>query len=134
MNGVERTSFYPAAQRITKAMGIKIVPDQEPEQGHYYRSDHFSLSKVGIPAFSIDPGWEVIGKDPAWAKAQTDDYRENRYHQPSDEFDPSWDWNAGVQMGQLGFWLGWEAANAATMPNWNAGDEFRAARDASLKK
>jgi Zn-dependent M28 family amino/carboxypeptidase len=134
LNGVERTSFYPTAQRVTKALGIKIVPDAEPEQGHYYRSDHFSLSKVGIPAFSVDPGHEVIGKSAEWGKQQTDDYRENRYHQPSDEFDPKWDWSEGVQMSQLGFWLGWEAANAATMPNWNAGDEFRAARDASLGK
>jgi Zn-dependent M28 family amino/carboxypeptidase len=133
LNGVERTSFYPAAQRVTKALGIRIVPDAEPEQGHYYRSDHFSLSKVGIPAFSVDPGHEVVGKSAEWGKQQTDDYRENRYHQPSDEFDPSWDWSEGVQMSQLGFWLGWEAANAATMPNWNAGDEFRAARDASQK-
>jgi Zn-dependent M28 family amino/carboxypeptidase len=133
MNGVERTSFYPTAQRITKALGIRIVPDQEPEQGHYYRSDHFSLSKVGIPAFSVDPGHEVVGKSAAWGKQQTDDYRENRYHQPSDEFDPNWDWSEGVQMSQLGFWLGYDAANAATMPNWNTGDEFRAARDASLK-
>jgi Zn-dependent M28 family amino/carboxypeptidase len=134
LNGVERTSFYPTAQRVTKALGIKIVPDAEPEQGHYYRSDHFSLSKVGIPAFSVDPGHEVIGKSAEWGKQQTDDYRENRYHQPSDEFDPNWDWSEAVQMSQLGFWLGWEAANAATMPNWNAGDEFRAARDASLGK
>ncbi|MCU1231018.1 MAG: peptidase [Acidobacteria bacterium] len=134
LNGVERTSFYPTAQRVTKALGIKIVPDAEPEQGHYYRSDHFSLSKVGIPAFSVDPGHEVIGKSAEWGKQQTDDYRENRYHQPSDEFDPKWDWSEAVQMSQLGFWLGWEAANAATMPNWNAGDEFRAARDASLGK
>jgi len=132
LNGVERTSFYPAAQKVTKALGMRIVPDAEPEQGHYYRSDHFSLSKVGIPAFSVDPGHEVVGKPAEWGKKQTDDYRENRYHQPSDEFDPKWDWSEGVQMSQLGFWLGWEAANAATMPNWNAGDEFRAARDKSL--
>ena len=114
-------------------MELTIVPDPEPEQGHYYRSDHFSLAKVGIPAFSIDPGQEVIGKPPGWGKAQSEDYREHRYHQPSDAFDPNWDWSEGIQIAQLSYWLGWEAANATTMPIWLPGDEFRAARDKSLR-
>ena len=132
MNGIERTTFYPTAERITKALGLTIVPDPEPEQGHYYRSDHFSLGKVGIPAVSVDAGVDVIGKPPGWGKQASEDYREHRYHQPSDEFDPKWDWSEGVQMAQLGFWMAWDAANAPTMPNWKPGDEFRAARDRSL--
>jgi Zn-dependent M28 family amino/carboxypeptidase len=134
MNGIERTTFEPVARRVTKALGLTIVPDPEPEQGHYYRSDHFSLGKVGIPAVTIDPGQDVIGKGKAWGAKQSDDYRANRYHQPSDEFDPKWDWSEGVQMAQLGYWLGWEAANAASMPNWKPGDEFRGTRDRSLTK
>ncbi len=134
MNGIERTTFFATAQKITKAMGITIVPDPEPEQGHYYRSDHFSLGKVGVPAFSVDPGQDVIGKPAGWGKEQSTEYREHHYHQPSDEFNPKWDWSEAVEMGQLGFWLGWDAANAPEMPNWIAGDEFRAIRDASLKK
>jgi Zn-dependent M28 family amino/carboxypeptidase len=133
MLGVERTTFLPTAERVTKALHLRIVPDQEPEQGHYYRSDHFSLAKVGIPAFSIDPGQDVIGKPPGWGKAQSDAYREHHYHQPSDEFDPSWDWSEGVQMAQLAFWLGWEAANAPSVPIWLPEDEFRAVRDKSLQ-
>lgn len=132
MNGIERTTFYPTAERITKALGLTIIPDPEPEQGHYYRSDHFSLGKVGIPAVSIDAGHDVIGKGKEWGAAQSDDYRAHRYHQPSDEFNPKWDWSEGVQMAQLGFWMAWDAANAASMPNWKPGDEFRAVRDRSL--
>jgi len=132
MNGIERTTFEPTAQRVTKALGLTIVPDPEPEQGHYYRSDHFSLGKVGIPAVTIDPGQDVVGKPKGWGAKQSDDYRANRYHQPSDEFDPKWDWSEAVQMAQLGYWLGWEAANAASMPNWKPGDEFRGIRDRSL--
>jgi Zn-dependent M28 family amino/carboxypeptidase len=133
MNGIERTTFYPTAERITKALGLTIVPDPEPEQGHYYRSDHFSLGKVGIPAVSIDPGPNVIGKGKEWGAEQSNDYRAHRYHQPSDEFNPKWDWSEGVQMAQLGFWLAWDAASAASMPNWKPGDEFRATRDKSLR-
>lgn len=132
MNGIERTTFYPVAQRITKALGMKIIPDPEPEQGHYYRSDHFSFGKVGIPAVSIDPGHEVVGKPAGFGAKWSEQFRANNYHQPSDEYDPNWDWSEAAQMAELGIWMGWEAANAATMPNWNAGDEFRAARDRSI--
>jgi Zn-dependent M28 family amino/carboxypeptidase len=134
MNGVERTTFYPTAQRVTKAMGLHIVPDQEPEQGHYYRSDHFSLGKVGIPAFSVDAGQDVVGKPAGYGKKMSDEYREKHYHQPSDEISADWDWSTGVEMAQLGYWLGWEAANSPTMPNWVPGDEFRGIRDRSLRK
>jgi len=133
MNGIERTTFYPTAQKVTKALGLTIIPDPEPEQGHYYRSDHFSLGKVGIPAVSVDAGVDVVGKPAGWGRKASEDYREHRYHQPSDEFDPKWDWSEAQQMAQLGFWLGWDAANAATMPNWVPGDEFRGIRDRSLK-
>jgi len=132
MNGVERTTFFPTSQRVTKAMGIKIVPDQEPEQGHYYRSDHFSLGKVGIPAFSVDAGQTVVGKPAGYGKAKSDEYREKHYHQPSDEIQPDWDWGTSQELAQLGYWLGWEAANSQSMPNWIPGDEFRGVRDASL--
>jgi Zn-dependent M28 family amino/carboxypeptidase len=134
MLGVERMSFDPTAERITKAVNLKIVPDQDPEQGHYYRSDHFSFAKAGIPAFSISPGHDILGKPAEYGRKLSDEYRAKHYHQPSDEFDPSWDWSSAVQVGELGFWLGWDAANAAQMPNWKPGDEFRAARDKSLGK
>jgi Zn-dependent M28 family amino/carboxypeptidase len=132
MLGIERTTFEPAAQRITNALDLKIVPDQSPEQGSYYRSDHFSFGKVGIPAFSISQGNDLLGKPADLGKKLRDDYRSNHYHQPSDQFDPSWDWSSAVQMGQLGFWFGWDAANSPDKPNWKPGDEFRAARDRSL--
>ena len=132
MLGIERTTFEPAAQRITKALGLEIVPDQSPEQGSYYRSDHFSFGKAGIPAFSIGQGTDLLGKPADLGKKLLDDYRANHYHQPSDQFDPNWDWSSAVQMGQLGFWLGWDAANSPDKPNWKPGDEFRVARDRSL--
>ncbi len=132
MLGIERMTFEPTAQRITKALDLKIVPDQSPEQGSYYRSDHFSFGKAGIPAFSISQGNDLLGKPADLGKKMRDDYRTNHYHQPSDQFDPSWDWSSAVQMGQLGFWFGWDAANSPEKPNWKPGDEFRAARDRSL--
>ena len=132
MIGVENTTFNATAQRVTKALGLTIVPDQDPQQGFYYRSDHFSLAKVGVPAFSVDGGHEIVGKPADFGRRKADEYRQNMYHQPADEIADDWDWSSGAQMIELGFWLGWEAANAASMPNWLPGEEFRAVRDRSV--
>jgi Zn-dependent M28 family amino/carboxypeptidase len=124
MIGIDRTSFFPSAEKVAKAMSLTIVPDQAPEQGSYYRSDHFSLAKVGVPSFSIKQGFDVIGKPPEWGQAKSKEYRDKHYHQASDEFDPSWDFRAAAQMGRLALWLGYEAANAPEKPMWMKGEEF----------
>jgi Zn-dependent M28 family amino/carboxypeptidase len=124
MIGIDRTTFFPTAERVAKAMNLTIVPDQAPEQGSYYRSDHFSLAKVGVPAFSIKQGLELVGDTTGAGREKAKEYREKHYHQASDEFDPTWDFNSAVQIGRLAFWLGWEAANAAELPMWVPGEEF----------
>lgn len=134
MIGAEKMTFYPAIERVTKALGLTIVPDQAPEQGSYYRSDHFSLAKAGVPAFSIKQGSDIIGQDAEYGRQRAKKYRDQDYHQASDEFDATWNFDSAVQMAELSFWLGWEAANAASMPNWLPGEEFSAARDKALGK
>ncbi|HEX7152577.1 MAG TPA: M28 family peptidase [Thermoanaerobaculia bacterium] len=129
--GAERMTFEPTVRRVTEGLGLTIVPDTAPEQGSYYRSDHFSLAKAGIPAFSIKQGNEIVGQNAEYGKQRAEEYRTKHYHQPSDEIDATWDWSAAEQVGGLSFWLGYEAANAADMPNWLPGDEFRAVRDRS---
>jgi Zn-dependent M28 family amino/carboxypeptidase len=124
MIGIDRTTFFPAAQSVTKAMNLTIVPDQAPEQGSYYRSDHFSLAKVGVPAFSIKQGYDIIGKPAEWGTAKSKEYRDKHYHQASDEYDSTWNFAAAVQVARLTFRLGWEAANAAAKPMWLPGEEF----------
>jgi Zn-dependent M28 family amino/carboxypeptidase len=126
MIGIDRTTFFPSAQNVTKAMNLTIVPDQAPEQGSYYRSDHFSLAKAGVPAFSIKQGSAIVGKPEGYGQAKSKEYREKHYHQASDEFDPTWDFSSAVQMGRLAFWLGYEAASAAQLPMWLEGEEFYA--------
>jgi Zn-dependent M28 family amino/carboxypeptidase len=111
-------------QRVTSAMNLTIVPDQAPEQGTYYRSDHFSMAKAGVPAFSIKQGVEVVGKPAEWGAEKAHEYREKHYHQASDEFDPAWDFNSAVQIARLAFNLGWEVAQAPHMPMWLEGEEF----------
>ena len=124
MIGVDHLDFFPIAQKVTKALNLTIVPDQAPEQGSYYRSDHFSMAKAGVPAFSIKQGLEIVGKPDDYGRDQSKEYREKHYHQASDEFDPSWDFDSAVQVGRLAFWLGWEVAQGAKLPMWLPGEEF----------
>jgi Zn-dependent M28 family amino/carboxypeptidase len=126
MVGAEKLTFFPTVQNVARTMNLTIVPDQAPEQGSFYRSDHFSLAKAGIPAFSIKQGSAIVGKPEGWGQARSKEYREKHYHQASDEFDPAWDFAGAVQIGRFVYWLGWEAAEADEMPMWQKGEEFYA--------
>jgi Zn-dependent M28 family amino/carboxypeptidase len=110
-----------------------LRPDAEPEKGFYYRSDHFNFAKLGVPAFDPEPGMEFIGKPAGFGKQKRDEYTTNYYHQPSDDIKPDWDLSGAVQDLHLFLTMGYRIANAAKMPEWRAGNEFRAAREKSLK-
>jgi Zn-dependent M28 family amino/carboxypeptidase len=128
VSGAERTSFYPVVVATAKEFRLAIRPDARPEAGHYYRSDHFSLARVGIPAFSINEGMKFKGHDEAWGLAQDRDYVEKHYHQPSDEYHPDMDFVADAAMARFGFALGWAAASLPKPVGWQPGDEFEAPR------
>ena len=128
VSGAERTTFYPVVEATAKEFRLAIRPDARPEAGHYYRSDHFSLARVGIPSFSINEGMKFKGHDEAWGLAQDRDYVEKHYHQPSDEYHPDMDFVADAAMARFGFALGWEAASLPKPVGWQPGDEFEAAR------
>jgi len=128
VSGAERTTFYPWVQATAKEFRLMIRPDARPEAGHYYRSDHFSLARVGIPSFSINEGMKFKGHDEAWGLAQDKEYTEKHYHQPSDEYHPEMDFTGDSAMARFGFALGWEAASFSRPIGWQKGDEFEAAR------
>jgi Zn-dependent M28 family amino/carboxypeptidase len=128
VSGAERTTFYPAVQATAQDFRFKIRPDAHPEAGHYYRSDHFSLARVGIPSFSINEGIKFKGHDEAWGLAQDEDYTTHHYHQPSDEYHPGLDWTSDAAMARFGFALGWQAAEQSHLVGWKKGDEFERAR------
>ena len=134
LGGAERIDFWPTVQTVAKAFDLQLLPDPTPMAGHYYRSDHFSLARVGIPAFSVDQGELFEGHDEAWGHAQAEDYVAHHYHQPSDEYHASWDFNGNAKLARFGFVLGWLAAEQARPVEWLPGDEFEAAREASEKQ
>jgi len=129
VTGAERTTFYPAVEQTAKEFNLTIRPDSRPEAGHYYRSDHFSLGRVGIPAFSISEGMKYKGHDAAWGVAQAKDYVEHRYHQPSDLYTPDMDFRGDALMAEFGYALAQKAATAPTVPRWLPGDEFEHANE-----
>ena len=129
--GAERTTFYPEVQKMAKDFSLTIVSDPNPNAGHYYRSDHFSMARVGVPAFSINEGELYKGHDRAWGEQKAKDFVKNDYHHPSDEYRPSMDFAGDAVMARFGFALGWDAATQKNEVGWVPGDEFEKARKAS---
>jgi Zn-dependent M28 family amino/carboxypeptidase len=130
VTGAERTTFYPVVQKTAGDFGFEIQPDAEPKAGHYYRSDHFSLARAGVPSFSINTALKFAGHPAEWGKAQRDDYTAHRYHQPSDEYTPDMDFASNAALAKFGFALGWQALTAGQMVTFLPGDEFEVKHEA----
>jgi len=128
VSGAERTTFYPWVVATAKEFRLAIRPDAQPGEGQFYRSDHFSLARAGIPSFSINEGIKFKGHDNAWGVVQYKEFTEKHYHQPSDEYRPDMDFTGDSAMARFGFALGWEAASFNKLIGWQKGDEFEAAR------
>jgi len=121
-------------RQAAQEQGRTITPDPEPEKGFYYRSDHFNFAKQGVPALDPDAGVEYIGKSPEWGRTKREEYTEKDYHAPSDQVKPDWDLSGAVQDAQLLMAVGYRVANADRLPEWKPGNEFKAKRDAMLRK
>jgi Zn-dependent M28 family amino/carboxypeptidase len=128
VTGAERTTFYPVVEQTAKAFGFDIQPDPEPGAGHYYRSDHFSLARAGVPGFSVNTALKFAGHPPEWGKAQRDEYTSKHYHQPSDEYRADMDFASNAALAKFGFALGWQVLTAKQSVNWLPGDEFEPIR------
>jgi Zn-dependent M28 family amino/carboxypeptidase len=108
-----------------------VKPEPTPERGFFYRSDHFNLAKKGVPALYFKLGTDDREHGEAWGRQQQDDYVAQRYHKPSDAYDPSLDLRGSMQDIELFYAVGYRIANEKGWPEWNRGNEFRAAREAS---
>jgi Zn-dependent M28 family amino/carboxypeptidase len=124
VTAAERTTAFPIVQEAAQRYDLEIAPDPRPEQGSYYRSDHFMLARTGIPAFRIGFGSKVYGRPDNYADTEFAEYNTKRYHQPSDEFREDWDFTSLEIAARLGFTIGLNIANQDAMPRWNPGDEF----------
>ncbi|HEU4720933.1 MAG TPA: M28 family peptidase [Gemmatimonadaceae bacterium] len=123
--GDTKSSLGPQLAAMLRPEGVRLVPDEFPERGFFYRSDHFSFAKAGIPAVSIDPGTDVVGRPAGWGRQQEEDFTAKRYHQPSDEYRPDLDLSGVVQLADIVHRFARRIADAPTMPTWNADAEFQ---------
>ena len=123
--GDTKSTLGPQFARLIGARGWRISPDEHPERGYFYRSDHFSFAKAGIPAVSIAAGTEYEGRPEGWGAQQEEEYTSHCYHQPCDEYRPDFDLSGAAQLAELVLEFGLGLANGDTLPEWNADAEFR---------
>lgn len=126
--GLGKSTIDTIVDGIAREQGREVKPDQFADRGSYYRSDQFSFAKIGVPAMYLDTGTDFVDRPAEWGREQQDHYTDVNYHQPSDEYDPSWNFEGMISDALIGFWAGLAIANADDMPQWSAGDEFEAAR------
>jgi len=132
--GLGKSSIDSIVTAIAAEQGRVVKPDQFSDRGYFYRSDQFSFAKIGVPAMYLDSGTDFVDRPPAWGREQQDHYTDVNYHQPSDEYDDSWNFDGMISDASIGFWAGLAIANADEMPQWEEGDEFEAARLEALKE
>jgi Zn-dependent M28 family amino/carboxypeptidase len=131
ISGTARLDLLDDLIAVGKTEGRYFTPDPHPENGGFYRSDHFSFAKQGVPAISFKPGNDLVNGGTARGEALEADYTAKRYHQPDDEFNPQWDFRGMAQDANLLHILGLQLANSREWPNWSQDSEFRAKRDQS---
>ncbi len=129
VTGANRTTVWPTVQAAAAKNHLEIEIDQRAHLGIFYRSDHFSMARAGVPAFSVASGMKITGKASDFARNAHKDFNDKAYHSPQDEFQPNWDFAGFVKLAEFMLDVAREVANADQLPTWNIGDEFRAARD-----
>lgn len=126
--GLGKSSIDSIVTAIAEEQGRVVKPDQFSDRGYFYRSDQFSFAKIGVPAMYLDTGTDFVDRPPDWGREQVNHYTDVNYHQPTDEYNDSWNFDGMIDDATLGFWAGLAIANADDMPRWEEGDEFEATR------
>lgn len=128
-NGSSELEAY--LEEAATAQGRHLVEEPNPERGYYYRSDHFNFAKAGVPALYTESGEDSVEFGKKWGAEQAQDYNENRYHAPSDEYDPNWNLEGAAQDILLYFDVASKLSRESSFPNWLEGNEFKGIRDAT---
>ena len=129
--GAGKSELEDYLTRATTSQQLTIKPEPSPQAGYYYRSDHFSLAKQGVPMLYAKLGNDLVNGGVAAGDAWGARYRAERYHAPGDEYDANWDWSGAMRELGIYYGIGRQLAESAAWPNWYAGDEFRGIRDRS---
>lgn len=122
--GAERSTLKNIVADIARERSLKISPDPRPEQGSFYRSDHFPFAKVGVPSISLKEGSDYIGHTKEWGEQKFKEYNEAHYHQPSDEYRDDWNFQGMIQEADFALEIGRRVGDMLTLPKFNSDDEF----------
>jgi Zn-dependent M28 family amino/carboxypeptidase len=122
--GAERSSLKAVVDAVARDMGLRVSPDARPEQGSFFRSDHFPFAKVGVPSISLKEGDDYVGHSKEWGEEQFKAYNTAHYHQPSDEMRDTWDYRGMIQEAEIALAIGRRIADMPEKPRFNPGDEF----------
>lgn len=131
VTGAERTTAWPMVEATAKKHHLEIEADERAPLGLFYRSDHFSLARAGVPAFSVGAGMKIQGKPADFARKALKEFNDRAYHSPQDEVRADWDYSGFPVLGGFALDVARAAADADRLPTWNPGDEFRPAREKS---
>jgi len=131
VTGAERTTAWPTVKAAAKKNGLEIEEDQRAHLGVFFRSDHFSMARAGVPAFSVSPGMKIKGKPKDFARKALQEFNDKAYHSPQDEMQRDWDFSGFVVLARFSLDVAREVADAERLPTWNKGDEFLPAREKS---
>jgi hypothetical protein len=129
---IDGMNIWGRIRAIAEAQGRVVVPETFPDKGAYYRSDHLSFARIGVPAAYVDVGTEVLGRPSGWGRERQREWEAAHYHQPTDDLTADWDFSGAVEDTRLLFHLGAKVAEAPLAPTWRPGDEFEAARQKAL--
>jgi Zn-dependent M28 family amino/carboxypeptidase len=122
--GAEHSTLKAVVEAVARDMNLRVSPDARPEQGSFYRSDHFPFAKAGVPSISLKEGNDYVGHPPSWGEEQFKAYNTAHYHQPSDEMRDSWDFRGMIQEGEIALAIGQRISDMPEKPHFNPGDEF----------
>jgi Zn-dependent M28 family amino/carboxypeptidase len=134
ITGMGASDLDDYAVAVATEQGRIVKPDPKPEAGSYYRSDHFPFAKEGVPALASGSGIEYVGKPEDYGTKLRDEYTAKLYHSPFDDVKPDWDLSGAVEEADFYLRITYNVAQADTFPEWKPGNEFKAKRDAMMKK
>ena len=129
--GKGKSELEAILARYARAQRRTLAAESAPEKGSFFRSDHFSLAKYGVPMIYFDSGEDLVKGGVAAGRAASEDYTTNRYHKPQDEYRADWDWSGAVEDLALNYRIGRDLASGTAWPNWYPSAEFKAIRDKS---
>jgi len=119
-------------EQVAAEQRRRVRPDPTPEKGSFFRSDHFSFAKQGVPALFTSGGLDHVKYGEEWTRAKNEEYLKEKYHKPTDEFDPNWDLSGAIDDLRLLFKVGYRLSMESTFPNWKEGSEFKTKREAEM--